>query len=139
MIKRRIILAVIMILAVPAVSLCDELKIAVDGVNIPVEWEDNESVKALKKLAPLTVEMSAYGGFEQIGSLGSRAKTLPRNDTPITTRPGDIVLYSGNQIVIFHGSNSWSYTRLGKITGKSQSELSEILDKSGVTLTISAE
>ena len=139
MIKRRIILAVIMILAVPAVSLCAELKIAIDGVNIPVEWEDNESVNALKKLAPLTVEMSAYGGFEQVGSLGSRAKTLPRNDTPITTRPGDIVLYSGNQIVIFHGSNSWSYTRLGKITGKSQSELSEILDKSGVTLTISAE
>ena len=128
-----------MILAVPAVSLCAELKIAIDGVNIPVEWEDNESVNALKKLAPLTVEMSAYGGFEQVGSLGSRAKTLPRNDTPITTRPGDIVLYSGNQIVIFHGSNSWSYTRLGKITGKSQSELSEILDKSGVTLTISAE
>ncbi len=139
MIKRGIILAVIMILAVPAVSLCAELKIAIDGVNIPVEWEDNESVNALKKLAPLTVEMSAYGGFEQVGSLGSRAKTLPRNDTPITTRPGDIVLYSGNQIVIFHGSNSWSYTRLGKITGKSQSELSEILDKSGVTLTISAE
>lgn len=139
MIKRRIILAVIMILAVPAVSLCAELKIAIDGVNIPVEWEDNESVNALKKFAPLTVEMSAYGGFEQVGSLGSRAKTLPRNDTPITTRPGDIVLYSGNQIVIFHGSNSWSYTRLGKITGKSQSELSEILDKSGVTLTISAE
>ena len=128
-----------MILAVPAVSLCGELKIAIDGVNIPVEWEDNESVKALKKLAPLTVEMSAYGGFEQVGSLGSRAKNLPRNDTPISTRPGDIVLYSGNQIVIFHGSNSWSYTRLGKITGKSQSELSEILDKSGVTLTISAE
>ena len=128
-----------MILAVPAVSLCAELKIAIDGVNIPVEWEDNESVNALKKLAPLTVEMSAYGGFEQVGSLGSRAKTLPRNDTPISTRPGDIVLYSGNQIVIFHGSNSWSYTRLGKITGKSQSELSEILDKSGVTLTISAE
>ena len=119
--------------------MCAELKIAIDGVNIPVEWEDNESVNALKKLAPLTVEMSAYGGFEQVGSLGSRAKTLPRNDTPITTRPGDIVLYSGNQIVIFHGSNSWSYTRLGKITGKSQSELSEILDKSGVTLTISAE
>ena len=139
MIKRRIILAVIMILAVPAVSLCDELKIAIDGVNIPVEWENNESVKALKKLAPLTVEMSAYGGFEQVGSLGSRAKNLPRNDTHITTRPGDIVLYSGYQIVIFHGSNSWSYTRLGKITGKSQSELSEILDKSGVTLTISAE
>lgn len=125
-----------MIIAVPAVSLCAELKIAIDGVNIPVEWEDNESVNALKKLAPLTVEMSAYGGFEQVGSLG---RTLPRNDSHITAKPGDIMLYSGNQIVIFHGSNSWSYTRFGKITGKSQAELSEIFDKPGVTLKIFAE
>ena len=29
--------------------------------------------------------------------------------------PGDIVLYSGDQIVIFYGSNSWAYTRLGHV------------------------
>ena len=113
-----------------------DMKISADGVSLNVEWEDNESVKALRKIIPLTVEMSAYGGFEQVGNLG---RTLPRNDTHITAKPGDIMLYSGNQIVIFHGSNSWAYTRLGKITGKSRAELSEIFDKPGVTLKISAD
>ena len=113
-----------------------DMKIFADGVSLNVEWEDNESVKALRKIIPLTVEMSAYGGFEQVGNLG---RTLPRNDTHITAKPGDIMLYSGNQIVIFHGSNSWAYTRLGKITGKSRAELSEIFDKPGVTLKIFAE
>ena len=113
-----------------------DMKIFADGVSLNVEWEDNESVKALRKIIPLTVEMSAYGGFEQVGNLG---RTLPRNDTHITAKPGDIMLYSGNQIVIFHGSNSWAYTRLGKIIGKSHSELLEILDKPEVTLKISAE
>ena len=32
-----------------------------------------------------------------------------------TTSAGDIVLYNGNNIVMFYGSNSWSYTRIGKI------------------------
>ena len=112
------------------------MKISADGVSLNVEWEDNESVKALRKIIPLTVEMSAYGGFEQVGNLG---RTLPRKDTHITTKPGDIVLYSGNQIVIFHGSNSWAYTRLGRITGITKAGLAEIFDKPGVTLTISAD
>jgi rhodanese-related sulfurtransferase len=85
----------------------------INGEEFQVEWEDNESVEALKKLCPLTVEMSMYGGFEQVGSLGS---SLPRSDAQTTTDYGDIVLYSGNQIVIFYGTNSWAYTRLGHIT-----------------------
>ncbi|MBQ7538218.1 MAG: hypothetical protein IJT42_04555 [Treponema sp.] len=83
--------------------------------EVSVQWEDNESVAALRELVadgPLTVAMSSYGGFEQVGSLGT---SLPRNDVQITTQAGDIVLYSGNNIVIFYGSNSWAYTRLGHI------------------------
>ncbi len=57
--------------------------------------------------------MSMYGGFEQVGEIGT---SLPRNDVQTTTSAGDIVLYSGNQIVIFYGNNSWAYTRLGHIT-----------------------
>lgn len=133
--KTVIFLALTILCAAPCFA-DSSIKISVDGVRLNVEWEDNESVKALRKLAPVTVKMSAYGGFEQVGSLG---KNLPRNDTHITTKPGDIVLYSGNQIVIFHGANSWAYTRLGKITGKSNAELTEIFDKPGVTLKISAE
>jgi hypothetical protein len=104
-----------------------QLKIA-DAI-VAVEWEDNESVEALRKLCdeePLTIQMSMYGGFEQVGPLGT---SLPKNDTDTTTRPGDIVLYSGNQIVVFYGSNTWAYTRLGKISGLSEPQLKELLGK----------
>lgn len=129
-----ILLACLFMFAVPVEAA--ELKLTIDGAEIPVKWEDNKSVNALKTLVPLNVKMSAYGGFEQVGSLG---RTLPRHDENITAWPGDIVLYSGNQIVIFHGSNTWAYTRLGSITGKSLSELKALLDKDGVKLTITAK
>ena len=129
---RLIIVAALVLMLVCPVE-CAELSLMIDGENIPVRWENNKSVNALKNIAPLTVKLSAYGGFEQVGSLG---KTLPRSDINMTAWPGDIVLYSGNQIVIFHGSNTWAYTKLGRITGKSLSELRALLDKPGVTLTI---
>ena len=113
------------------------LLLEINGVGVKVEWEDNESVSELAKLvssAPLTVEMSMYGGFEQVGSLGS---TLPRNDVQTTTEPGDIVLYSGDQIVIFYGSNSWAYTRLGRITDKTAAEMTALLGNGNVTVTVS--
>ena len=106
---------------------------------VGVEWEDNESVESLKELASkgtITIDMSMYGGFEQVGPIGS---TLPSNDEQITTESGDIVLYSGNQIVIFYGSNSWAYTRLGKVQDMSASELEGLLGNGDVTLTITIE
>ena len=113
------------------------LQAKIDDAIVQIQWEDNDAVKALKEMAKtssITVNMSQYGGFEQVGSLG---KSLPRNDSKTTTNPGDIVLYSGDQIVVFYGSNSWSYTRLGKITDKSEAELKSILDKPNVTLVLS--
>ena len=62
--------------------------------------------------APVTLQLRDYAGFEKVGQLGT---ALPAEDSRITTRPGDIVLYQGDQIVMFYGSNSWSYTRLGYI------------------------
>ncbi|MBQ9384921.1 MAG: hypothetical protein IJT87_11875 [Ruminiclostridium sp.] len=115
------------------------LVLAINGTPLSVKWEDNESVQALRELAaekPITVQMSMYGGFEQVGSLGT---SITRNDVQTTTSAGDIVLYSGSNIVIFYGSNSWSYTRLGRITGMTDSELSELLGNSDVTLTLSIE
>ncbi len=103
---------------------------------VQVAWEDNESVEALKELVSqeaLSIQMSMYGGFEQVGSIG---QNLPRDDKQTTTKAGDIVLYSGNQIVVFYGSNSWSYTRLGSISDKSEKELSELLGNGDVTITI---
>ena len=113
------------------------LQIGDDAVT--VEWEENDSVNALMELVkdePLTVQMSMYGGFEQVGSLGT---SLPRDDVQTTTQAGDIVLYSGNQIVVFYGSNSWAYTRLGRITDKTTEDLAELLGNGNVTLTLSAQ
>ena len=117
----------------PAEELTMMLKI--DDTEIAVRWEDNESVEALEDLireAPLTINMSMYGGFEQVGSLGT---SLPRNDVQTTTEAGDIVLYSGNQIVVFYGSNSWAYTRLGHVE-LSASEMSDLLSHGDVTITL---
>ena len=113
----------------------ETMVLTVNGEAVSVEWEDNESVEALKNLVmtePLTIRMSMYGGFEQVGSIGT---SLPRNDVQTTTEAGDIVLYSGNQIVVFYGSNSWAYTRLGKVTDKSKTEMTELLGKGDVTVT----
>ena len=112
-----------------------ELKMTINETDVAVAWEDNESVDALKELARdgLKISMSMYGGFEQVGPIG---QSLPRSDRQTTTSAGDIVLYSGDQIVVFYGSNSWSYTRLGKITDKSDQELSELLGNKDVTIKL---
>ena len=114
----------------------EALELKINDTDVKVNWENNISVRALEDLvqnAPLTINMSPYGGFEQVGSLGT---SITRNDVQTTTQPGDIVLYSGNQIVIFYGSNSWAYTRLGKISGMSDQEIKELLKGNNVTVTI---
>ena len=113
-----------------------ELMLKIADTEVTVEWEDNESVEALKQLvkdSPITIEMSMYGGFEQVGSIGS---TLPTNDVQMKTHSGDIVLYQGNQLVIFYGSNSWSYTKLGKVANLSDKELKDLLSNGNVTVTL---
>ena len=117
-------------------SMKEKLLLSIDGVQVEVDWEENESVAALRELIafnPLTVPMSMYGGFEQVGPLGT---SLPRQDAQTHTDYGDIVLYSGNQIVIFYGSNAWAYTRLGHIRDLSQAELKEMLGQHSVTVTL---
>lgn len=110
----------------------DEMKLFIDGTEVPVIWEDNASVVALKALLPLTVQMSMYGDFEQVGPIGA---SLPGYDEQTTTEAGDIVLYSGNQIVIFYGSNSWAYTRLGHVELSSE-EMTGLLGNGDVEIQI---
>ena len=114
------------------------MRMKISETNVEVAWEDNESVEALKELARdgLQIQMSMYGGFEQVGSIG---KSLPREDYQTTTQAGDIVLYSGNQLVIFYGSNAWAYTRLGRIVDKTASELIELLGSGDVAVTLMLE
>ena len=113
------------------------LTMKIGDTAVAVAWEENESVEALKELcreAPLTVSLSMYGCFEQVGPLGT---ALPRSDVQTTTEAGDIVLYAGNQIVVFYGSNSWAYTRLGHITDQSAADMAALLGNGDVTLTLS--
>ena len=94
---------------------------------------DNSSAMAFYELlekGPVTIKMTDYGNFEKVGPLGT---TLPRNDTQITTTAGDIILYQGNQITIYYDTNSWNFTRLGKVDGVTQAKLKKILGKGDVT------
>ena len=114
-----------------------DLQMTIGSTPVSVDWEDNEAVEALKDLCrnqPLTIQMSMYGGFEQVGPIGT---ALPQNDMQTTTSAGDIVLYSGDQMVVFYGSNSWAYTRLGHITDKSAEDMADLLSNGDTVITIS--
>ena len=115
----------------------EEIKIKVGNETLNMKLEQNESTKVLiekLKQSDITVNTSEYGSFEQVGNLGF---SLPKNDTQIKTKAGDVMLYQGNQISIFYGSNSWSYTKLGEITNKTENELKNILGSSSATLVLS--
>ena len=91
------------------------LKISVGDQELLATFADNSSAEEFRDLlaqGPVTISMDDYGGFEKVGSLGT---TLTRNDTRITTQPGDVILYQGNQITIYYGTNTWNFTRLAKI------------------------
>ncbi len=113
--------------------------ITVNGNKLGITLAENPSVAALVerlKQGDVIYTANDYGGFEKVGSLGF---SLPTNNTEITAQAGDVILYSGNQIVLFYGINSWSYTRLGKINGYSVSELKSLLGagNGSVQVTIS--
>ena len=73
---------------------------------------DTTAAQEFAQMLPMTITLDDYGGFEKVGSLG---KSLTTSNSQTTTAAGDIVLYNSSNIVMFYGSNSWSYTRLGKI------------------------
>jgi len=113
------------------------MQMTIGETKVKVNWEDNDSVKALWELCrekPLTIQMSMYGGFEQVGPIGTR---LPSNDVQTRTAAGDIVLYSSNQIVVFYGSNSWAYTRLGHIEDQDAAGMAALLGNGDVSITLS--
>ena len=117
----------------------ETIKITVSGKTLPVKIEDNEATRALVAAlseASITYEAHDYGSFEKVGPLGL---TLPANNSQITTQPGDVILYSGNQIVLFYGNNTWSYTRLGKIQYESLDELKSFLKagEGNISVTLS--
>ena len=114
------------------------MKLYFNDTEIPVIWEDNQTVQELMEEAgkgDVIVQMAMYSDNEQVGSL---EKSYTKNDEQITTHSGDIVLYSGDKIVVFYGSNSWAYTRLGKMNIQ-ESDVTELLSNGDITLKIAIE
>ena len=114
-----------------------KMKIEVNGSTFTATLADNAAADALVdwvEEGPVTLELSDYAGFEKVGPLG---RSLPASDSQTTTHAGDIVLYQGDQIVLFYGSNSWSYTRLGRIDDLTGWE--DALGSGDVTVTLSLE
>ena len=105
--------------------------------TLTIKPESNSSARAFVELlqsGSLTVDMHDYGGFEKVGPLGT---TLPTNDERITTEPGDVILYQGNQITIYYDTNTWSFTRLGTVQGMAPEEIRDALGNGDPTVVFS--
>lgn len=111
------------------------MKLYINDTEVPVVWENNAAVEALAAEAEtgdIVVKMSMYGGNEQFGPLG---KSYPANNRQVTTSNGDIVLFNNDQIVVFYGSNTWSYTKLGRMA-LPEDEVTELLSNGDITLRL---
>ena len=114
-----------------------KMRVQVGNQIFEAALEDNAAADAfveMMKAGSVVIRMTDYSGFEKVGSLGT---SLPSSDTQMTTQSGDIVLYNDSQIVMFYGSNSWSYTRIGKIEDLAGWE--EALGAGEVTVTFSTD
>lgn len=119
----------------------NKIKLTVNGKSFTATLEENSSAEALRQLlekGDLSIRMNDYGDMEKVGSLGT---SLPRNDRQTTTQPGDLILYLGNSFVIYYDTNSWNFTRLGRLDGVStRQEVLELLGGKGdITVTLSVK
>lgn len=119
----------------------NKIRITTGDNSFTATLADNSSSEALKQCLAqgnVSIRMNDYGDMEKVGSLGF---SLPRNDRQTTTGPGDLILYQGNSFVIYYDSNSWSFTRLGKVDNVSTREqmLQLLGGKGEITVTLSLE
>ena len=113
------------------------ITVTVGDTTLTMEPADTEAARELVEHlqeGPVTLELSEYGGFEKVGPL---PWSLTKTDSQITTQPGDVVLYQGDQVSFFYNSNSWSYTRLGRITDATEDDLRAAFGSGDITLTLS--
>lgn len=101
---------------------------------------DNAATRRLWKLCQsgdVTLRMHEYGGFEMVGTL---PESLPTSNVRLSTTVGDVVLYNGNRLVVFFGSNTWSYTRIGRIENATPEGVRSFFggDNVGVKLNVGA-
>ena len=110
-----------------AQTMTQKLYITIGNQTQSVTLVDNAATQELVsrlQSGDINVTLDSNGSFEIWGPLGF---SLPASNQQITAQAGDVILYNGSNICLFYGSNSWSYTRLGKIDGLSESELRSFL------------
>lgn len=113
------------------------IKLIIGNTTLTATLVDNSSARALEDLlskGDITLDMQDYGNFEKVAELGT---TLPTNDEDFTTEAGDLILYLGRRFVIYYDTNTWDFTRLGKIDNITQSELKRILGTGNIKVTLS--
>ena len=126
---------------ITAQTMTEKLYVTIGEETRSVTMEDNVGTRALvaaMQTENITYEAYDYGNFEKVGALG---QSFPTADHQVTTSAGDIVLYNGNNICIFYGSNSWSYTRIGKLDGMSAEDVRRFVNAGGgnVEVTLSMQ
>ncbi len=117
-----------------------KINITIDGQTMIATLADNSSAQALYEALQqgnIAFEAHDYGDFEKVGDMG---RSFPQNNEPITTQPGDLILYLGNHLCIYYDTNSWNFTRLGRIDGATQSDVKSFVKagQGNVTIILSA-
>ncbi len=116
-----------------------KIKLEINNYELNATLVDNSSTQALiekLKESDITINMNDYGNMEKVGQLDF---SLPRNDQNITTKSGDLILYQGNNFVIYYDTNNWSLTKLGKIDNIDKQQLKNILGSGSVVVTLSLD
>ena len=118
-----------------------KLYLTIGGITKTATMVSNSSTEALVaqlQQGDITYEAHDYGNFEKVGALGY---TFPQNNTQITTEPGDLILYQGSNLCIYYDTNSWNFTRIGKLDNMTQADIKTWVNAGGdnvsVTLSIS--
>lgn len=122
--------------ATPSDKSANTMNITINGKTVSCRLVDNSSTKALLtqlEKGDITYDADDYGNFEKVGNIDF---SLPQNNESTTTTAGDIILYQGNNICLYYGTNSWTFTRLGKIEGMSKDEIKTFLNAGGGSVRI---
>ena len=118
-----------------------KLYLTIGGVTKTATLVNNTSTVALiaqLQKGNIAYDAHDYGNFEKVGALGY---TFPENNEQITTVPGDLILYQGSNLCIYYDTNSWNFTRIGKLDNMTQADIKKWVNAGGnnVTVTLSID
>ena len=111
------------------------IRITIGSNVFKADIEASETGKAFLEKLPLTLDMSELNGNEKY----CYGVSLPRSDKYFgTIAAGDLMLYSGNCLVLFYGpAGGYSYTRIGRLS--SVDGLAAALGRGSVSVTFGKE